>query len=208
MKDARTALAALVSLGIAAGAGYAGLKAYRAAAAATKAVAPPEGTYDLSKLKPAQASIGGGSGIAPKADNDAKGSSTPAVVTASPVSEPKADPKPAPKAEPTAKAEPINGSAGSEVTMFGGTPGRNFVNAADKNVIAKPEQNGPEQLWTALLGSRAYGGPIVAGGKAFVGTNNEHPRNPRDTRKNADGEIEPLDKGVLMCFDIKSGDFL
>jgi outer membrane protein assembly factor BamB len=105
--------------------------------------------------------------------------------------------------------KPAGGAGGgSEVTMFGGTTGRNFINTADKNVIEKPEQGGPEQLWSALLGSRAYGGPIIAGGKAFVGTNNEHPRNKRDVRKNADGEEEPIDKGVLMCFDIKTGDFL
>ena len=57
-------------------------------------------------------------------------------------------------------------------------------------------------------GRRAYGGPIIAGGKVFVGTNNERPRNNRDTKKNADGEVEPIDKGILMCFDEKTGKFL
>ena len=47
------------------------------------------------------------------------------------------------------------------------------------------------------LGSKAYGGPVVAGGRVFVGTNNQNPRNP---------EIQG-DKGVLMCFDEATGDF-
>ena len=62
--------------------------------------------------------------------------------------------------------------------------------------------------WSAKLGSQAYGGPIVAGGKVFVGTNNERPRNPRDARKTPDGKVEPIDKGVLMCFDEATGKFL
>ncbi len=52
--------------------------------------------------------------------------------------------------------------------------------------------------WVVALGNQAYGTPIVAGGRVFVGTNNG---NPRDQR------IEG-DRGVLMCFDEKSGDFL
>src|SRR2546428_12051932 len=33
--------------------------------------------------------------------------------------------------------------------------------------------------WVAKLGSQTYGNPTVAGGKGFVGTNNEAPRNPK-----------------------------
>ena len=64
--------------------------------------------------------------------------------------------------------------------------------------------------WKATLGSRAYGGPIVAGGKVFVGTNNENPRNKRDRGKATDDDPDgpPLDKGILMCFDEKTGKFL
>jgi outer membrane protein assembly factor BamB len=52
--------------------------------------------------------------------------------------------------------------------------------------------------WVVKLGSQTYGNPSVAGGKVFVGTNNETPRNP---------EIKG-DRGVLMCFDEKTGKFL
>lgn len=52
--------------------------------------------------------------------------------------------------------------------------------------------------WVVRLGGQANGSPIVAEGKVFVGTNNESPRDPR---------IEG-DRGVLMCFDETSGEFL
>jgi outer membrane protein assembly factor BamB len=56
-------------------------------------------------------------------------------------------------------------------------------------------------LWVAQLGSRSYGGPVVAGGHAYVGTNNAGgwlKRYPGDT----------VDLGVLLCFDINNGHFL
>jgi outer membrane protein assembly factor BamB len=94
----------------------------------------------------------------------------------------------------------------SDHTMFGGTVARNMVNTIDKNVADNFDPNGPNVLWKAGLGSRAYGGPIISGGKVFVGTNNESatPRNKRDLEKNGD----PIDRGVLLCFDEKTGKFL
>jgi outer membrane protein assembly factor BamB len=52
--------------------------------------------------------------------------------------------------------------------------------------------------WVVKPGSNAYGGPVIAGGKVFIGTNNENPRNPKIKG----------DKGVVMCFDEKTGQFL
>lgn len=52
--------------------------------------------------------------------------------------------------------------------------------------------------WVAKLGSQAYGNPTVAGGKVFVGTNNEAPRDDRYKG----------DHGILMVFDEKTGKFL
>jgi outer membrane protein assembly factor BamB len=62
-------------------------------------------------------------------------------------------------------------------------------------------------LWVAKLGTRAYGGPTIAGGRVYVGTNNGGLRNPRDVRKRKDGKTVPLDMGVLMCFDEATGRF-
>src|SRR5262245_55509731 len=88
-------------------------------------------------------------------------------------------------------------------TMFGGTPNRNFVDLTSKfsAVQLMPVKEDDKVVkdadavikWQADLGSRAYGGPIIAGGKVFVGTNNERPRNMRDQVKNADGDVEPVD---------------
>tara|TARA_Y100000588_G_scaffold391841_1_gene501704 strand:- start:714 stop:2243 length:1530 start_codon:yes stop_codon:yes gene_type:complete len=52
--------------------------------------------------------------------------------------------------------------------------------------------------WVAKLGSQTYGSPVVSGGKVYVGTNNESPRNAS----------QKGDRGVLMCFDEKTGEFL
>src|SRR5579872_978527 len=88
--------------------------------------------------------------------------------------------------------------AKSDHIMLGGTPSRNMVNLIDKNVPDKVDLDGRSVLWKAELGSRAYGGPTIANGRVYVGTNNETrvPRNLPDTLKNKDGEIEPVDRGI------------
>ncbi len=112
--------------------------------------------------------------------------------------------------------------------MFGGTPARNMANLSER-LTAFPK-SGPEWedatdakkweaewvLWKADLGGTALscrlpasaGSPVIANGRIYIGTNNQLARNPRDTKKDADGEIEKLDKGVLMCFEEKTGKFL
>jgi outer membrane protein assembly factor BamB len=52
--------------------------------------------------------------------------------------------------------------------------------------------------WVAKLGSQSYGNVTVSGGKVFVGTNNEP---PRDSRHQGD-------RSILKCFDEKTGEFL
>ena len=97
----------------------------------------------------------------------------------------------------------------SDYPMFGGTPSRNLVNLTDKNIPGKFAIE-DVLLWKVKLGSRTCGGPTIARGKIFVGTNNENPRNNRD-RKKPDEDFpmgEPLDMGILMCFEEKTGKFL
>ena len=94
-------------------------------------------------------------------------------------------------------------------TMFGGSPSRNMVNLEDKGLTIDFDFKGNRNIkWTAKLGSRAYGGPTIADGKIFVGTNNESPRNERDTLLRKDKTREALDKGIVMCFEEKTGKFL
>ncbi|MFL5339389.1 MAG: PQQ-binding-like beta-propeller repeat protein [Gemmataceae bacterium] len=100
---------------------------------------------------------------------------------------------------------------------FGGSPARNMVNLNEKNVPDDWDtgKGGGEKKnikWVAKLGSRAYGGPVISGGKVFVGTNNESPRNKRDRDPKKVNPVtkEPVavDKGILMAFRESDGKFL
>jgi outer membrane protein assembly factor BamB len=93
--------------------------------------------------------------------------------------------------------------------MLGGTPARNPINRTDRNAPdAFDTETGENVLWKADLGSRTHGGPVVAGGRVYVATNNARPRDGRDVMITPAGEVEPIDKGVLMCFDARTGKFL
>jgi outer membrane protein assembly factor BamB len=90
--------------------------------------------------------------------------------------------------------------------MFGGSPARNMVNTQAKGLPVEwnvEEGDVQNLLWSADLGSRSYGGPVVAGQQVYIGTNNQ---NPRDKKWIKDGE--PIDLGVLMAFGEKDGKFL
>jgi len=114
--------------------------------------------------------------------------------------------------------QPAAAASKGDHPMFGGTPDRNFVNLVDTGLsheFPKAEDGdarvlGKRVKWKEPLGSKSYGGPIIAGGKIFVGTNNGNPRNKRDRGKPTDDNPDgsPLDKGILMCFDEKTGKFL
>jgi outer membrane protein assembly factor BamB len=85
--------------------------------------------------------------------------------------------------------------------MLGGTPERNLVNPfvrglpSDWSVKKGKVRN---VKWAARLGSHSLGSPVIAGGRVFIGTNNEVPRD-----KGIKG-----DRGVLMCFREADGAFL
>ncbi len=52
--------------------------------------------------------------------------------------------------------------------------------------------------WIAKLGSNSYGNPTIAGGRVFVGTNNDSPRDPKYKG----------DRSNIYCLDEKTGGFL
>ena len=52
--------------------------------------------------------------------------------------------------------------------------------------------------WSVPLGTETYSTPIVAGGRVFIGTNNNRPRDPRHQG----------DRGVLLCLDEKTGELV
>ncbi len=89
-------------------------------------------------------------------------------------------------------------SAFAETAMWGFTPSRNLV-SDEKNLPVKWDvETGLNIKWTATLGSQTYAGPILIGGKVFVGTNNQGRRNPKLTG----------DRGVIMAFRESDGEFL
>src|SRR5262245_3888452 len=99
----------------------------------------------------------------------------------------------------SAEKEKEEKKASGDWVMFGGTLQRNFVNTTDRDISDDWDiEEKKNVLWEASPGSKAYGGPTVAGGKVFIGTNNHKPRDPGIKG----------DKGVVMCFDEKTGKFL
>jgi outer membrane protein assembly factor BamB len=82
--------------------------------------------------------------------------------------------------------------------MWGGTPSRNMVSAATGLPTTWDVKTKANVKWMAELGSQTYGNPVVAGGKVFVGTNNELVRDPK----------QGGDRGVVMAFSQDTGEFL
>lgn len=106
-----------------------------------------------------------------------------------------------------ASAAPLH--AQSDWPMWGGDETRNMVSAA----TGLPTEFSPGEFkgntdeidmettsnvkWVAKLGSQTYGNPTVAGGKVYVGTNNDSPRSERFKG----------DRCVIYCFDEADGKF-
>src|SRR2546430_1250659 len=96
----------------------------------------------------------------------------------------------------------VVGKIGSESPLFGGTPQRNMVNPLDKGIPTEwnvEDGKFKNVKWVAKLGNKAYGGPVIAGGHVYVGTNNADPR---------DRAVKDKKKAVLMCFNEADGAFL
>lgn len=103
-----------------------------------------------------------------------------------------------------------NGSAGTDWPQWGRGYTRNMV-SPDKNVAGdfvagkfvgttdKIDRKTTKNVkWIAKLGSQSYGNPTVAGGRVYVGTNNDTPRDPRFKG----------DRSVVYCLDEKDGSLI
>jgi outer membrane protein assembly factor BamB len=108
----------------------------------------------------------------------------------------------------TAAAAPVPPDLASEWPMFGGTPSRNMVNPRDRIGVPRADPGqAPKALWTVDVAGYRWNyliQPVVAGDRVYLGVNNSIPRNMRDTTVRF-GEIEPLDKGILLCLDAATG---
>jgi len=86
----------------------------------------------------------------------------------------------------------------AERAMFGNSPSRNMVSDETGLPTSWDVDSGENIKWTARTGSQSYAGPVIAGGRVFVGTNNEGMRDPA---------VEG-DRGVVMAFGASDGAFL
>ncbi len=59
-------------------------------------------------------------------------------------------------------------------------------------------RTGQNIKWRTTPGTETHATPVVAGGRVYLGTNNNRPRDARHSG----------DRGVLMCFDESTGEFL
>jgi outer membrane protein assembly factor BamB len=86
----------------------------------------------------------------------------------------------------------------ADQTQWGERYSRNMI-SQEKGL---PEQvdpaNGLNVKWIADLGSQTYSTPVIAGGKVYIGTNNNKPRDEKHVG----------DRGILMCFNEQTGKFL
>ena len=89
-------------------------------------------------------------------------------------------------------------SASAQTAMWGGSPGRNQASGEQNLPTVWDVETGTNVKWRAALGSQTYGGPLIAGDKIFVGTNNQAERDPSHQG----------DRGVVMAFSLEDGSFL
>jgi outer membrane protein assembly factor BamB len=94
--------------------------------------------------------------------------------------------------------------------MFGGAPSRNMVNLGETGLpvewqVADEDEPRKNVKWVAELGGKVYGGPVISGGRVFIGTNNQRPRDKKDIDPKTG---RPRDLGVMMCFRESDGKFL
>ncbi len=82
--------------------------------------------------------------------------------------------------------------------MWGGSPTRNAV-AAATGIPAQWDVSKKRNIrWSSPLGTYTYGGPVISGGRIFIGTNNG-------------GGLRPSikdDQGCVVCLDQRTGEFL
>lgn len=88
--------------------------------------------------------------------------------------------------------------AAADHPQFGQAWSRNMVSAERGLPETFDLASGKNVKWVADLGTHTHGTPVVAGGRVFIGTNNEQPRDSKITD----------DRGVFVSFAEKDGSFL
>ncbi len=99
---------------------------------------------------------------------------------------------------PIAAAITFAASNPKDFATFGFTNARNMVSTETALPVKWDIKSGENVKWSAKIGSQTYGGPVAAGDKVYVGTNNEALKNPKLTG----------DRGNVMAFNAADGKFL
>ncbi len=86
-------------------------------------------------------------------------------------------------------------AAAADFPQWGSAWNRNMVSPEKGLADSFDLKSGANIAWRAELGSEAHSSPVVSGGRVLIGTNNSKPRDPKHEG----------DRGVLMCFDEKTG---
>src|SRR5438046_8919098 len=86
----------------------------------------------------------------------------------------------------------------SDQPQWGQAWSRNMVSNEKGLPDSFDPKTGKNIKWSAQLGTETHSTPVVAGGRVYIGTNNGEPRDPK----------QQGDRGVLMCFEEKTGRFL
>jgi outer membrane protein assembly factor BamB len=102
-------------------------------------------------------------------------------------------------------------AAAADWTQWGGTPARNmaaletgipetfFPGKKKRDRLGFDPATARNVRFIARLGSENYSAPVVAGGRIFIGTNDEDLDDPR---------FRPTEGGVFLCLDEKTGGML
>ncbi|MCK4960468.1 MAG: PQQ-binding-like beta-propeller repeat protein [Planctomycetes bacterium] len=89
----------------------------------------------------------------------------------------------------------VSVSHAADQPQWGQLHSRNMVSGETGLPTDFDPETGRNIKWSAPLGGKAYGTPIIAAGKVFVGANNNLPRDPRHKG----------DRGVLLCLNESDG---
>ncbi len=93
----------------------------------------------------------------------------------------------------------LTGATGAaDQPQYGQAWTRNLA-STERNLPARFDpKTGENVRWTAKLGTESHATPVIAGGRVYIGTNNEEPRDP----------LRPGDRGVLLCLAESDGHLL
>jgi len=83
----------------------------------------------------------------------------------------------------------------ADYAQFGERFTRNMVSSETGLPDRFDVSTGLNVKWTVALGTESHATPVIAGGRVYIGTNNNAPRDPRHRG----------DRGVLMCLDEQTG---